>query len=122
MLPLCRLCDSEDRRSRAHGAPPRACRCGRPPALYADISGRRSHNHRAQASTSEQKVVFARLRRVPSGTAVRLNMLAEALATAARRPPIRQQESPVSGAFSDGAYRDRTGDLRLAKPALSQLS
>jgi hypothetical protein len=22
----------------------------------------------------------------------------------------------------DGAYRDRTGDLRLAKPALSQLS
>ncbi len=23
---------------------------------------------------------------------------------------------------SDGAYRDRTGDLRLAKPALSQLS
>jgi hypothetical protein len=24
--------------------------------------------------------------------------------------------------FFDGAYRDRTGDLRLAKPALSQLS
>jgi len=24
--------------------------------------------------------------------------------------------------FSSGAYRDRTGDLRLAKPALSQLS
>jgi hypothetical protein len=24
--------------------------------------------------------------------------------------------------FLDGAYRDRTGDLRLAKPALSQLS
>jgi hypothetical protein len=24
--------------------------------------------------------------------------------------------------LSDGAYRDRTGDLRLAKPALSQLS
>jgi hypothetical protein len=23
---------------------------------------------------------------------------------------------------NDGAYRDRTGDLRLAKPALSQLS
>jgi hypothetical protein len=23
---------------------------------------------------------------------------------------------------SNGAYRDRTGDLRLAKPALSQLS
>jgi hypothetical protein len=23
---------------------------------------------------------------------------------------------------ADGAYRDRTGDLRLAKPALSQLS
>jgi hypothetical protein len=31
-------------------------------------------------------------------------------------------ESPDSGAFTDGAYRDRTGDLRLAKPALSQLS
>jgi hypothetical protein len=24
--------------------------------------------------------------------------------------------------IGDGAYRDRTGDLRLAKPALSQLS
>ena len=24
--------------------------------------------------------------------------------------------------FENGAYRDRTGDLRLAKPALSQLS
>ncbi len=24
--------------------------------------------------------------------------------------------------FGSGAYRDRTGDLRLAKPALSQLS
>jgi hypothetical protein len=30
--------------------------------------------------------------------------------------------TPVDPAFSDGAYRDRTGDLRLAKPALSQLS
>jgi integrase len=29
------------------------------------------------------------------------------------------KESPANG---DGAYRDRTGDLRLAKPALSQLS
>jgi hypothetical protein len=28
----------------------------------------------------------------------------------------------VSGIEADGAYRDRTGDLRLAKPALSQLS
>jgi hypothetical protein len=26
------------------------------------------------------------------------------------------------GFAGDGAYRDRTGDLRLAKPALSQLS
>jgi hypothetical protein len=25
-------------------------------------------------------------------------------------------------AYTDGACRDRTGDLRLAKPALSQLS
>jgi hypothetical protein len=28
----------------------------------------------------------------------------------------------VSSGFANGAYRDRTGDLRLAKPALSQLS
>ena len=28
----------------------------------------------------------------------------------------------VSAWLGDGAYRDRTGDLRLAKPALSQLS
>jgi hypothetical protein len=32
------------------------------------------------------------------------------------------KEKGPSGAFFDGAYRDRTGDLRLAKPALSQLS
>ena len=31
-------------------------------------------------------------------------------------------KGPVSRAFLGGAYRDRTGDLRLAKPALSQLS
>jgi hypothetical protein len=31
-------------------------------------------------------------------------------------------KTPVMQAFLDGAYRDRTGDLRLAKPALSQLS
>jgi hypothetical protein len=32
-------------------------------------------------------------------------------------------ENPaISSGFLDGAYRDRTGDLRLAKPALSQLS
>ena len=29
---------------------------------------------------------------------------------------------PNVAPLSDGAYRDRTGDLRLAKPALSQLS
>jgi hypothetical protein len=27
-----------------------------------------------------------------------------------------------SASLASGAYRDRTGDLRLAKPALSQLS
>ena len=32
------------------------------------------------------------------------------------------EKGTVSSAFLDGAYRDRTGDLRLAKPALSQLS
>jgi hypothetical protein len=31
--------------------------------------------------------------------------------------PPANQEVP-----DDGAYRDRTGDLRLAKPVLSQLS
>ena len=31
-------------------------------------------------------------------------------------------KSPATRAFRGGAYRDRTGDLRLAKPALSQLS
>jgi hypothetical protein len=32
------------------------------------------------------------------------------------------EKGPPSRAFLCGAYRDRTGDLRLAKPALSQLS
>jgi hypothetical protein len=32
------------------------------------------------------------------------------------------EEWLFSRASLDGAYRDRTGDLRLAKPALSQLS
>ena len=44
--------------------------------------------------------------------------------------PDVPHESPISGdtealnsaPLCDGAYRDRTGDLRLAKPALSQLS
>ena len=31
-------------------------------------------------------------------------------------------DPPISSAFTSGACRDRTGDLRLAKPALSQLS
>ena len=33
-----------------------------------------------------------------------------------------KRKAPLSRAFLDGACRDRTGDLRLAKPALSQLS
>jgi hypothetical protein len=33
-----------------------------------------------------------------------------------------KRKAPFSRASSSGAYRDRTGDLRLAKPALSQLS
>jgi hypothetical protein len=36
--------------------------------------------------------------------------------------PSEQQKPAVSSGFLSGAYRDRTGDLRLAKPALSQLS
>jgi hypothetical protein len=34
----------------------------------------------------------------------------------------KTQKPPPSRDFGSGAYRDRTGDLRLAKPALSQLS
>jgi MFS family permease len=41
-----------------------------------------------------------------------------ALVIATRVPPRRRDGAPVG----DGAYRDRTGDLRLAKPTLSQLS
>jgi hypothetical protein len=33
-----------------------------------------------------------------------------------------QNKRPANRLFCYGAYRDRTGDLRLAKPALSQLS
>jgi hypothetical protein len=44
----------------------------------------------------------------------------------ALRPPALDpelEEPPVNKEVpDDGAYRDRTGDLRLAKPALSQLS
>jgi hypothetical protein len=42
-----------------------------------------------------------------------------------RRPPepvLAFQSRFSCGLVGDGAYRDRTGDLRLAKPALSQLS
>jgi hypothetical protein len=36
---------------------------------------------------------------------------------------VRETEKPCfQGLSVGGAYRDRTGDLRLAKPALSQLS
>jgi hypothetical protein len=39
------------------------------------------------------------------------------------RVAIPKRKKPaVSSEFLSGAYRDRTGDLRLAKPALSQLS
>ena len=47
---------------------------------------------------------------------------AQTAAHAASRQRHRKQKLRVSGVFSYGAYRDRTGDLRLAKPALSQLS
>jgi hypothetical protein len=33
-----------------------------------------------------------------------------------------EKKLSVSSEFLSGAYRDRTGDLRLAKPTLSQLS
>jgi hypothetical protein len=40
-----------------------------------------------------------------------------------RETQVAAKEKPaVSSGFLGGAYRDRTGDLRLAKPALSQLS
>jgi hypothetical protein len=51
-----------------------------------------------------------------------LEALAKALATPALGRRFCKQKGPVSRAFLGGAYRDRTGDLRLAKPALSQLS
>jgi hypothetical protein len=35
---------------------------------------------------------------------------------------VFRYEEQVKSGGDDGAYRDRTGDLRLAKPALSQLS
>ena len=41
---------------------------------------------------------------------------------ALRRGGRENEKGAVSGAFRSGACRDRTGDLRLAKPALSQLS
>ena len=36
-----------------------------------------------------------------------------------QKPTLTRENMPATG---DGAYRDRTGDLRLAKPTLSQLS
>jgi hypothetical protein len=42
-----------------------------------------------------------------------------------RRQPGKRKTPPArveDGLSEGGAYRDRTGDLRLAKPALSQLS
>jgi hypothetical protein len=43
---------------------------------------------------------------------------------ASKRPRERlePQTRTAGGVAGNGAYRDRTGDLRLAKPALSQLS
>ena len=38
------------------------------------------------------------------------------------RDPSRESRRRALASVDDGAYRDRTGDLRLAKPALSQLS
>jgi hypothetical protein len=45
-------------------------------------------------------------------------------ATAPVRPAalVVSRSRMVCGFATSGAYRDRTGDLRLAKPALSQLS
>jgi hypothetical protein len=40
----------------------------------------------------------------------------------AEEPGLYETKQPYLLPFSSGAYRDRTGDLRLAKPALSQLS
>ena len=43
-------------------------------------------------------------------------------AQAAGLGPCESTKPPPEQGFRDGAYRDRTGDLRLAKAALSQLS
>jgi hypothetical protein len=42
--------------------------------------------------------------------------------TGAADLPRHRSGSAISRSLSDGGYRDRTGDLRLAKAALSQLS
>jgi hypothetical protein len=51
---------------------------------------------------------------------VQARALAETLARAPLRWQPSQRNTVLSSLFSSGAYRDRTGDLRLAKPALSQ--
>jgi hypothetical protein len=56
--------------------------------------------------------VDSRVREPQIGERLKCPGVASALET--RNPPF--------AADFDGAYRDRTGDLRLAKPALSQLS
>ena len=54
--------------------------------------------------------------------AFEVHALAETLAERVTSSLARERISALSSHFSSGAYRDRTGDLRLAKPALSQLS
>src|SRR3954454_23437500 len=45
-------------------------------------------------------------------------LVADSLAEPLARSPSSKRKGTVSRASGSGAYRDRTGDLRLAKPAL----
>jgi integrase len=58
----------------------------------------------------------------PSGRRRRVFRPLSRPSTGDPRARPRRKRRRLAGTSEDGAYRDRTGDLRLAKPALSQLS
>src|SRR4029453_4570423 len=98
----------------SHGNSPPACR---PQTSHA------SRGPRSQCSNGSTRTSWS-TRSKPRGNVSTLSdVLAKfwprADSDAAR---IGQEKPRYAGLFNDGAYRDRTGDLRLAKPALSQLS
>ena len=58
----------------------------------------------------------------PSTSGGRFQNGFQSRASGERCKAIAKRNLPFPARSSNGAYRDRTGDLRLAKPALSQLS